>query len=290
MIANGKVLFPVVCCRRLLVRASSTATDKVGVDLSCKHNDKTVVLSLRNEGKMNCMTEYMARTFKDIVRKLPESHPKARCLVVTGHGNSFAAGADLAWLEERSKTDPSKNIEIMKEYYGFFTPLLEASIPTIAAINGPAIGAGFCISMFCDLRITADDAKLGANFVKVGISPGMGGSFTLPQKLNNQVCNDITLTGRTFSGKEAEKMGVVLKSVNSRSMVLEESLKLAQQIVISTSPNAMKETVKLLRAPYLAFMEAQLLQEAEAQSRCFASNDFKISLASVKNKTLPVFD
>ena len=53
------------------------------------------------------------------MRKLPESHPKARCLVVTGHGNSFAAGADLAWLEERSKTDPSKNIQIMKVSLAF---------------------------------------------------------------------------------------------------------------------------------------------------------------------------
>ena len=50
---------------------------------------------------------------------------------------------------------------LLQEYYGFFTPLLEIPIPTIAAINGPAIGAGFCVSMFCDLRITADDAKLG---------------------------------------------------------------------------------------------------------------------------------
>ncbi|KAL5252747.1 hypothetical protein ACHWQZ_G015496 [Mnemiopsis leidyi] len=271
-------------------RLLSTAKDKVGVDLTCIHNDKTVVLTLRNEGKMNCMTEFMAQSFKGILQNLTESHPRARCLVITGHGKSFAAGADLAWLQERSITDPSKNIQIMREYYGFFTPLLEIPIPTIAAINGPAIGAGFCVSMFCDLRITADDAKLGANFVKVGISPGMGGSFTLPQKLTNQVCNDITLTGRTFSGKEAEKMGVVLKSVSSRSMVLEESLQLAEQIVNTTSPNAMRETVKLLRAPYLQIMDSQLQLEAEAQSRCFASDDFKIALASVKNKTVPVFD
>ena len=58
----------------------------------------------------------------------------------------------------------------------------------------------------------------------------------------------------------------------------------------TTSPNAMKETVKLLRAPYLRIMDSQLQLEAEAQSRCFASDDFKIALASVKNKTTPVFD
>ena len=72
--------------------------------------------------------------------------------------------------------------------------------------------------------------------------------------------------------------------------VLEESVGLAEQIVSTTSPNAVRETVKLLRAPYLEIMDAQLQQEAEAQARCFASNDFKIALASVKNKTLPVFD
>ena len=72
--------------------------------------------------------------------------------------------------------------------------------------------------------------------------------------------------------------------------VLEESLTLASQIVTTTSPNATHETIKLLRKPYLDIMDSQLQLEAEAQARCFASNDFKIALASVKNKTLPVFD
>ena len=135
-----------------------------------------------------------------LVAKLEEAHPSALCLVLTGHGNSFAAGADLNWLEERSNTPPADNIEIMKNYYNYFTGLTTLSIPTIAAINGPAVGAGFCVSMFCDIRITSADSKLGANFVKLGINPGMGGTFTMPLKVPSQVAWELLLTGKIMSG------------------------------------------------------------------------------------------
>ena len=104
----------------------------------------------------------------------------------------------------------------MKNYYNYFTGLTTLSIPTIAAINGPAIGAGFCDSMFCDIRITSADSKLGANFVKLGINPGMGGTFTMPLKVPSQVAWELLLTGKIMSGKEAEKKGIVLSCMESR--------------------------------------------------------------------------
>ena len=88
----------------------------------------------------------------------------------------------------------------MKNYYNYFTGLTTLSIPTIAAINGPAVGAGFCVSMFCDIRITSADSKLGANFVKLGINPGMGGTFTMPLKVPSQVAWELLLTGKIMSG------------------------------------------------------------------------------------------
>ena len=137
---------------------------------------------------------------KNLSNFVPPSWKLHNLYCHTGHGNSFAAGADLNWLEERSNTPPAENIEIMKNYYNYFTGLTTLSIPTIAAINGPAVGAGFCVSMFCDIRITSADSKLGANFVKLGINPGMGGTFTMPLKVPSQVAWELLLTGKIMSG------------------------------------------------------------------------------------------
>ena len=191
-------------------------------------------------------------------------------------------------MEERSNTPPSENIEIMKNYYNYFTGLTTLSIPTIAAINGPAVGAGFCVSMFCDIRITSADSKLGANFVKLGINPGMGGTFTMPLKVPSQVAWELLLTGKIMSGKEAKEKGIVLSCMESRDQVLPEALSLASSIV-SGSPLAIKETTTLLRQSLAQPLKDQLALEAEAQGRTFAGNDIRVGLEAIKNKKVPKF-
>jgi len=265
-----------------------TTVPTEGVDVTTQNDGKVVVMSLRNEGRMNCMTENIAVRFKGLIENLENEHPSALCLVLTGHGNSFAAGADLNWLEERSNTPPAENVEIMKNYYNYFTGLTTLSIPTIAAINGPAVGAGFCVSMFCDIRITSADSKLGANFVKLGINPGMGGTFTMPLKVPSQVAWEMLLTGKIMSGKEAKEKGVVLSCMESREQVLPEALSLASSIV-SGSPLAIKETTALLRQSLAQPLQEQLSREAEAQGRTFAGNDIRVGLEAIKNKKVPKF-
>ena len=268
--------------RQLATRATE------GVDVQTQNDGKVVVLSLRNEGRMNCMTENIASKFKEVVNNLDKTHPTALCLVLTGHGSSFAAGADLNWLEDRSNSLPEENVETMKSYYNYFTGLASLPIPTIAAINGPAVGAGFCISMFCDIRITSEDSKLGANFVKLGISPGMGGSFTIPLKVPSQIAWELLLTGKIISGKEAKEKGIVLSCLESREQVLPEALSLASSIV-SGSPLAIKETTALLRHSLMQPLQDQMIREAEAQSRCFKGKDIRVGLKAIRNKEFPKF-
>lgn len=270
-----------------LLRQLATVSSE-GLDVETHNDGKVLVLSLRNEGRMNCMTENIAMKFKTVLKNLDKNYPSALCLVLTGHGKSFAAGADLNWLDERSETFPKDNVKIMENYYNYFTDLTSLPIPTIAAINGPAIGAGFCISMFCDIRITSKDSKLGANFVKLGISPGMGGTFTIPLKISYQVAWELLLTGKIISGEEAKEKGIVLSCVESRDLVLPEALSLASAIV-SGSPLAIKETTSLLRYSSQQPLKEQLIREAEAQGRCFAGNDIKVGLQAIKNKEIPKF-
>lgn len=95
-----------------------------------------------------------------------------RSCVVTGEGHAFSAGGDLAWLRERHDATPYQNRLTMLKFYNLFLHIRTLTVPTIAAINGHAIGAGMCMTLGCDFRIASTEARLGFTFVKLGIHPG----------------------------------------------------------------------------------------------------------------------
>ena len=96
-----------------------------------------------------------------------------RSCIVTGEGHAFSAGGDLKWLRERYDHTPYQNRLTMLNFYNMFLHIRTLSVPTIAAINGHAIGAGMCMTLGCDFRIASNDARLGFTFVKLGIHPGV---------------------------------------------------------------------------------------------------------------------
>lgn len=100
-------------------------------------------------------------------------------------------------------------------------------MPTIAAINGPAIGAGLCLSLAADLRIASSEAKMALNFVRIGLTPGMGGSFLLPRLVGHQIASRILLTGEVFTPQDAKDWGLILKHVPERDL-MNESLGIAR--------------------------------------------------------------
>ena len=109
------------------------------------------------------------------------------CLLSYYLGEAFSAGGDLKWLRERH-TVPSAydNAKTMVDFYKRFLSVSKIPVPTIAAINGSASGAGLCMTLACDFRIASDKAKLGFTFTKLGIHPGMGCSTLLPRLVNQQ--------------------------------------------------------------------------------------------------------
>lgn len=113
----------------------------------------------------------MGEQFQDIVKKITVDADKIAAVVLTGEGRAFSAGGDLAFLEQRHYDSPSRNSAIMRNFYQRFLSLRSLPVPIIAAINGPAIGAGLCVALGCDLRIAASDAKLGVTFVGLGLHP-----------------------------------------------------------------------------------------------------------------------
>ncbi|KAJ3218359.1 hypothetical protein HDU67_005908 [Dinochytrium kinnereticum] len=205
-----------------------------------------------------------------------------------GSGRAFSAGGDLAFLRARTKTPAPRNAEIMRKFYASFLSIRELPVPTIAAINGHAIGAGACLALACDLRVMEEGkGRFGLNFVRIGLTPGMAGTHTLPRVTNPQVAARLILTGDLINAKEAQSLGVVLKSV-PEGQVLSESLSIARRIA-TASPIAVRGATRSLRLTMDDNMERALWREADAQGLAYGAGDMAEGLDALAEGREPVY-
>jgi enoyl-CoA hydratase/carnithine racemase len=153
-------------------------------------------------------------------------------------------------------------------------------------VNGPAIGAGACLSLGCDIRLGSPKAKFGFNFVNLGIPPGMGGSYTLPILVGLQNAARLMLTGEIVSAEEGKDLGLLLGVYED---VHNASIQLARRIALA-SPVAVRATTKTLRMRFSdGAIDRALQREADTQALAFASEDIREGLDAIKQKRAPAF-
>jgi enoyl-CoA hydratase len=212
---------------------------------------------------------------------------QTNALVVTGAGKAFSAGGDFEFLNNRSNDTGMRNSVIMRSFYSKFLRIRDLPIPVIAAINGPAIGAGLCFALGADLRIASKSAKLGITFVGLGLHPGMGATYFLPRLVGPQVAARLCLTGEVVTGEEAAKLGLVVEAVEDTE-VLPKSLALASRIA-EQAPIAVRSCVRSLRMQHDEGLDRALWREADAQSYCYSGVDLKEGVQAVAEKRKPGF-
>ena len=168
-----------------------------------------------------------------------------RVLVVTGTGHCFSSGADFkATLQRDGSTAPHERSYAM---YEPFLSLLDVAVPVIGALNGHAVGGGFGLALVCDLRIGAEDAKYGANFVRLGLAPGMAISYLLPRLVGVARANELLFAGRLVEGREAAALGILNRAVPS-AQVMPVAMELAREIA-AAAPLAVRATENRPGAP-----------------------------------------
>lgn len=201
---------------------------------------------------------------------------------MTGAGKAFSSGGSLDFLRDRSNDTGSRNAAIMRDFYRRFLQIRDLPVPVLAAINGPAIGAGLCFAMGADLRIAAKSARLGITFVGLGLHPGMGATHFLPRLVGPQLAARMCLTGETITGEEAARIGLVLEAVDDAE-VLPKTMALATRIA-SQAPVAVRSCVRSLRMQAEEGLDRSLWREADAQSYCYSGADLKEGVEAVAAK------
>ncbi len=243
------------------------------------------VLTLDNADQRNAMSAEMTGSWVQAVDELAADRD-LRCVVVTGAGTAFCSGGDTSWIAG----DPDATVDELRtrmmSFYRAWLSIRRLEVPTIAAVNGAAIGAGLCVALACDIRYAASGARLGAPFVKLGMHPGMASTYLFPEVVGEAAARDLLLTGRLVDADEALRLGMVSRVIE-REGFLDEVLATAEQVA-ATAPVPSRYTKVALRRRH-ASLEDCLEWEALAQPVTLATADLQEGIRAAQEKRAPRF-
>lgn len=188
-------------------------------------------ITLNRPEKLNAYTTGMGDEVTHAFRAA-QADPDVRVVLLTGAGRAFCAGVDLEHLQaHRAGDDAPSGARLGEEDFLRRLPLEihDAAKPTVAAINGHAIGVGVTMTLPCDVRIAAGDARLGLVFARLGLLPGLGATHLLPHLVGMARAQELVLTGRKITGAEAARIGLVNEAVASEG-VLDRARAVAAEI------------------------------------------------------------
>jgi enoyl-CoA hydratase/carnithine racemase len=249
--------------------------------------DAVAVLTLDNPDQRNAMSEEMTSSWVAAVDQLAADR-SVRAVVVTGEGSAFCSGGNTSWIASEPDATVAELRERMLPFYRAWLSIRRLEVPTIAAVNGAAIGAGLCLALACDIRYAAAGARLGVPFVQLGMHAGMGGTYLLPEAVGSAHARDLLLTGRVVDAEEALRLGLVSRVI-ARDAFRSEVLATAAGIA-GTAPIASRLTKLALTDGGHADLESCLQWEALAQPVTLATADLQEGIRAAREKRRPVFE
>lgn len=229
-----------------------------------------------------------------LVGALDEAADRDGCLaiVIASEGRSFCAGANFGATGTGSGTEGASATDgfraVVSRFYQEAEKIFAIPKPLVAAVHGPAIGAGLGIALACDLRVTCPEAFFAANFVRLGIHPGFGLSVTLPELIGPGRAADLLLTGRRVGGEEALSIGLAERCVPADD-VRKVSVELAAEIA-EAAPLAVAATRSTLRRGLSERVHDALALELEEQARLMGTADAAEGISAMLARRPPKFE
>ncbi|WP_340692112.1 enoyl-CoA hydratase [Hyphomonas sp.] len=261
--------------------------------------DGVLTLTLNRPERLNAWTPVMQTELETAIRAAGDN-PDVRCIIITGAGRGFCAGADMNHLQNiqddtggaaKTATSAVKRptpTGLEKTYDGRFGYLYACPKPIIAAINGPCAGIGLVFSLFADLRFATDDAKFTTAFSQRGLIAEHGIGWLLPRLIGEANALDLLFTGRKFTGAEAADLGLVNKSLPAGEL-MPHVQELATFLSTQVSPRSLAVMKRQVRASYFQSYAESLAEADVEMAASFTTFDFKEGVASFVERRAPAF-
>lgn len=244
-------------------------------------------IRINRPDRLNAFSGTMRDDLFDALGQL-EYDEQTRCIVITGVGRAFSTGGDVSFMKELiGKDDENTFEELVRAGARIVQRIDEMTKPVIAAINGPAAGAGACLALACDLRIASEAATIGFGFLRVGLHPDWGGSYFLPRIVGPARAAEFIMTGEMISAERGERLGLFNRIVPAAE--LEATVKVLAGQIAGAPQGVVHDVKRTLRASLQSQLPNILEAETEAQLRAFQSADFREGIDSFLEKRAPKF-
>jgi enoyl-CoA hydratase/carnithine racemase len=239
-------------------------------------------LVMNRPGAMNAMSQGLVTGLRQALDRA-QSDPDVSIIVLTGAGNNFCAGDDLKENEHQTAEAFLALILDLQR----IARLLLGGKPTIAAVDGYAVGGGFELALACDFRIASTRARMGCVEARVGMVITGGTSVLLPQLVGQGAAREIILLADIFDAPTAQRMGLLHRLVEPEQ--LDAEVQALTGKMLSRAPLSLKESKQLLNRPLEVELERAFQNEIEAIMRCFGTADAREAAVAFREKRSPVF-
>mgnify|MGYP000066291822 CR=1 FL=1 len=251
--------------------------------LSYTLNDGVAVITLNRPDRMNALTTQLRA---ELAYAVTEAGKIARVVVLTGTGKAFCSGQDLGDRVTASNLDLERTLR--DEYAPLIRAIVECPVPTIAAVNGAAAGAGASLALAADVVIASQSAYFVQAFARIGLIPDAGGTYALPRSMGSAKAMGAALFADKISAQQADDWGMIWEAVADDAF---DAHWRARAEHLANGPTAAYSAIKsMIRGSWHSDFEEQMTAEARLQGRCGKSRDFKEGVLAFTEKRAPRFE
>ncbi len=241
------------------------------------------IITLNRPDSFNAITADLAAS---LVGSLRRAGSESRAAIITGAGKAFCAGADLGEIAEGyAHGGPNLGAVLDHHFHPAVNALIEASVPTIAAINGVAAGAGLGLALACDLRVISHDAFLVSAFAAIGLAPDSGTTWWLPHHVGISKALEITMTNSKVPAEEAVRLGLAIEAVTAGDLM--STARGRAMALADLVPGSLVATRRLIREASASTFSNALRAERDEQHRLGQTPEHAEGVAAFLQKRKP---
>jgi len=239
------------------------------------------LIYLNRPNVLNALNETMKSELIDALRETEEDD-NIRVLILSGRGRGFCAGADLNRFMEIQQSDKEHKKKSRFGSIDFPRAFVQYPKPIIAAINGPAYGFGFTVTLTCDIRLASEEAKFSLAFVRIGVTPEFCSTYFLPRLIGYGKAAELIFTARPFDAREALEIGAI-NHVFPQRRLMPEAKKIAKQIA-AMPPTAVQKSKEILRHGMQSTLDQVIQHEAVVFFNAMNTEEHRLTLIKLMSQ------